>query len=286
VSELNLEGFRPGVRDELDQPFITARIDQAPDNVGRPRDWTTIDTIAAADWLPPGPDDDPAEPAARALRTEHASDDPTVWYRVVFLDADDNESGTQPFRRNAASPYAAILDVVEDILARDNFVDAAGGGRVEAVEVALTAFEKACGGRSFVRRTFSETVLDYDGQSAVLTRPEVVQVTSASAPGGVTLDVADVVIADDEIFRRGWPIAPITVVYTAGPPETPADVARAIALLAADMLKDGPADDRGFAVTGEGGMVRMLTAGVSGAQFSLPEVQACLARYREPWVGS
>jgi hypothetical protein len=45
-------------------------------------DWTTIETIA----LDPV-DSDPTEPASRDFTTNNASDDPDLWYRIVFSDA-------------------------------------------------------------------------------------------------------------------------------------------------------------------------------------------------------
>jgi hypothetical protein len=50
------------------------------------------------------------------------------------------------------------------------------------------------------------------------------------------------------------------------------------------MLVDGPWDDRGYGVVDEGGFARLLTAGVSGASFSIPEVQAALIRHGNPTI--
>jgi hypothetical protein len=73
-----------------------------------------------------------------------------------------------------------------------------------------------------------------------------------------------------------------TYVYATGLPAPPDDVARAIAILASSYMADGPWDDRGYAITDDGGGVRLLTAGVGRAFFSIPAVEAAARRHRIP----
>lgn len=59
-----------------------------------------------------------------------------------------------------------------------------------------------------------------------------------------------------------------------------AEAQRVVAILASSQLADGPWDDRGFAATDGGGTIRLLTAGVGGARYSIPEVQEFYRRTR------
>lgn len=64
--------------------WTQARIEEAADPDGP---WTTVETIALSPAEP-----DPANPLARNLTTEDATDLPNLWYRVVFVDLSGDES--------------------------------------------------------------------------------------------------------------------------------------------------------------------------------------------------
>lgn len=73
-----------------------------------------------------------------------------------------------------------------------------------------------------------------------------------------------------------------TYVFATGLPAPPDDVSRAVAILASSYMADGPWDDRGYAITDDAGGVRLLTAGVGRAMFSIPAVEATAKRHRIP----
>jgi hypothetical protein len=73
-----------------------------------------------------------------------------------------------------------------------------------------------------------------------------------------------------------------TYTYVRGLPAPPEDVTRAVAILASSYMADGPFDDRGYAMSDDGGSVRLLTAGVGRAMFSIPIVEATARRHRIP----
>lgn len=163
----------------------------------------------------------------------------------------------------------------------------------QARTVATDAFEQACG-VAFTPRYRREKLRGTDDYVLGLPTPRVLSVRAVSIDGtALTADELadiDVDLLAGEISREAgwskgsWGQRNITVTWEHGYEVPPADVSRAVALIASAILADGPWDDRGYGVTEGGGVVRLLTAGVSGAAFSIPEVQAALARYRFPRV--
>lgn len=154
-----------------------------------------------------------------------------------------------------------------------------------ARDVATEAFENECG-VAFTPR-YGRTSADGNNLTDLfLPDPKVSSVTSATVDGtALTVgELADLgVYGNGSLYNiTGWTAGRRNVVvkYVHGYTTPPADVSRAVALIAASVLKDGPFDDRGYGVTDEGGAVRLLTAGVSGASFSIPEVESALQRHR------
>lgn len=155
--------------------------------------------------------------------------------------------------------------------------------KTAARDVVTVAFEQKAG-VAIRSSTRTDTL---DGTSAVdllLPVPRPLTVTACTIDG-VTADLADIApVLNGTLYREdGWggdKRRIVTVTYTHGYNPTPADLSDAIAVAAASLIKDGPFDDRGYGVTDEGGFVRLLTAGVSGATFSIPDVEAALKRYR------
>ena len=154
-----------------------------------------------------------------------------------------------------------------------------------ARDVATEAFEQACG-VAFTPR-YGRTKVDGTSTTDLfMSEPRVLSVTSATVSDTALTESE---LADLEVYEWGTLYNPLSwasgrrnveLKFEHGFREPPADVSRAVAILAASVLKDGPFDDRGYGVTDEGGAVRLLTAGVSGASFSIPEVQSALARHR------
>ncbi len=156
-----------------------------------------------------------------------------------------------------------------------------------ARNAATEAFE------SETRQAFSPRYgrVSLDGTSGDLLLPHrPLSVTSGTVDGTAltSTELADLEVYDSGLLYNpaNWATGRRNVVLkiTYGHRYPPADVSRAVAILAAHLLKDGPFDDRGYGVTEEGGAVRLLTAGVQGARFSIPEVEATAQRYRPPVV--
>lgn len=184
------------------------------------------------------------------------------------------------------------LSEVEAILARGRATGDSdpytNGQKNAAIDVASKAFEVECG-VAFTPRTRTITLSGDGSTSLALPDPMIRTLTSVTDEDGDALSLTNTRLDKwGGVLHReeGWPAGEmnLTVVYTHGYPEPPKDVSRAVALVASAMIADGPWDDRGYGVTEAGGLVRLLTAGVSGASFSIPEVQATLARYRFPRV--
>lgn len=68
-------------------------------------------------------DADPTNPAARNFTTELASDDPDLWYRVVFYDATGDESQPTVAVQNTTpatgTPYASVTELARILKLRD-----------------------------------------------------------------------------------------------------------------------------------------------------------------------
>lgn len=111
--------------------------------------------------------------------------------------------------------------------------------------------------------------------------PDVFSIVDSATPGFTGPIDLDPDAASHEVVAFGS----TTFTVDHGEQFLAPDISRAIVLLAGARLVNGPADDRGFAVSGDGGMVRMLTAGVGGAKFSIPDVEAAYKRHRLLLVG-
>jgi len=86
-----------------DQPWTQVQIEEAPASTGS---WTTIDTQN----LDPV-DSNPAEPGSHNFTTTHGTG-PDLWYRVVYLDADANQSApTVPVLNSEVTSYATTDDL-------------------------------------------------------------------------------------------------------------------------------------------------------------------------------
>lgn len=160
----------------------------------------------------------------------------------------------------------------------------------QAARTAATeAFEREA--RVAFTPRYARETLDGNGLTdLLLPTPRVISARAISiADEALTVEeLEDVQVTNTgELYRpAGWPSGRrnLAITWEHGYVQPPADVSRAIVLIAAHTLADGPWDDRGYGVTDEGGAVRLLTAGVAGASFSIPEVQATLKRVRYPSV--
>jgi hypothetical protein len=159
--------------------------------------------------------------------------------------------------------------------------------KTAARAVATDALERTCGvafAPRYARGTFDASRC----HDLLLPTPRVLSVRSVARLGS-PVDLDDIAVTSEgALFRRyaGWPGGRMEydIAWEHGHRTPPADVSRAVSLLAVYALMDGPWDDRGYGVVDEGGFARLLTAGVGGAAFSVPEVQAVVQRYRQPVI--
>lgn len=210
-------------------------------------------------------------------------------YRAYYDAHDGSDEVTDDETFTIANAPAGALDFLDAILDKGGSQsDYTDDLKQQAVMVALSALEREAG-VAFSPRTLTETISGAGETSVFVKWPKVTNVASVTMDG-VAVDVADVRWRPHGrlTLPSTWTDGQdnISVTYTHGYDPSPDDALRAVALLASSLLADGPYDDRGYGITDEGGAIRLLTAGVQGAAFSIPEVQACLKRYRiAPVIG-
>lgn len=156
--------------------------------------------------------------------------------------------------------------------------------KAAARDAATDAFE-AEAGVAFTPRYRRATLDGSSDFDLYLPTPRVLSITAGSLNGAALSagELGELQVEGGSVYREaGWGTGrrSVTLAWEHGHRTPPADVSRAVAVLAASLLKDGPFDDRGYGVTDEGGAVRLLTAGISGAAFSIPDVESALARHR------
>jgi hypothetical protein len=145
--------------------------------------------------------------------------------------------------------------------------------------LAETAIEDACG-VAFVPRYTYRSVNAYGG-SLIDLAPQVTRVRSASYNGTALTDteLANLTYAG-AVDGGSWTRGVWTVGYEHGYRTCPPWVSRATMLLAKHFLVDSPVDDRFTSVSTADGTFTMVTPGVRGAMFSIPEVNAVVEQYR------
>lgn len=275
--------FKPPALASAASPFTTATIQEAATAAGT---WVDIETFTLDPVEP-----DVTDPLARDLTTTLATLDPIAFYRIVWATA----SGAQYVGQTiafAANGDACTIEQIDAVLDRGGTAsEYTTAVKTAARDVATTAFEQKAGVaiRSVTRTDTYDSVC---GPDLLLEVPRPLTVTALTIDGTSTdTDDVQVLTREGMLYRPGgwgggtfhghtYGRRTISVTYTHGYNPTPDDLSNAIAILAASIIKDGPFDDRGYGVTDDGGFVRLLTAGVGGASFSIPEVQAALMRYR------
>lgn len=139
------------------------------------------------------------------------------------------------------------------------------------------ALEDACG-VAFVPRYRIDTIRTRG--SLMLDRPKVTALRTIAVNGtagdasAYDFDPSGVVYGT---FYRG---STVTVGYEHGWTSPPARISNAALLLARRWLIDGPADDRATSLTVEGtGTFSLVTPGMRGVMFDIPEVNAAVQQY-------
>jgi hypothetical protein len=156
----------------------------------------------------------------------------------------------------------------------DAVIEAARAMAQDAIEHAACVY--------FTPTAFSEV---FDGTGRGVLRLGTVRplMLTAAVVDGVTVTDA-VLYTDGRVYRAaGWPATArqnVTISGTAGYAAVPPRVAHAALMLTKRWLVDTHVSDRATTVTGQDGSSQyFVTAGVKGAMFDVPEVNAVLGDY-------
>jgi hypothetical protein len=161
------------------------------------------------------------------------------------------------------------------------------GEVVEAREMSLRGIEDACG--VAFRRRYAREVLDGSGTNNLfLGNPRLVKILSVTVGGEAVevdtlgVDVAGVAVAPTT-WKRGQANVEVTYVHGYDFPLA----ALPVRDLAAFLLKPSPTDwnERATSATTGDTTYALVTAGVRGADFPLPTVNAFVDSHRFPAVG-
>lgn len=163
------------------------------------------------------------------------------------------------------------------------------------------AFEDAAGGGRRLSyawvRSFHRMLVNGSGERTLaLPRMPVRSVREASLlayPDAVAtgVDLTRLRVTGSGIWRdTRWPAGAENVVvgYEYGEDQPPLRVKNAVLLLAKQWLIEGPIDQRATSMTATeaGGTIQLLTPGVRGVVFGIPEVDATLEAYGQPRDGA
>lgn len=109
---ITFERYRPVARYDA-TPWAEVRIEESDTtDLSDTTVWTELETIALSPV-----DADPENPAYRDFTTELASDDPDLWYRIIFVDGSGDESlPTDPVQNTQDVAVFATADELFPIL--------------------------------------------------------------------------------------------------------------------------------------------------------------------------
>jgi hypothetical protein len=260
----SFEGFAPPRRyDGL--PFTAANIREAA-NVGGV--YATIDTIALSPL-----DSDPTAPTARNFTTALATL-AEGWYIIQWVDAAGSTFDSDPINYAASQSGGAGAVTVADVeafIADIGLEDVDEARIVEARDLATARLEDACR-CSFSPRETTETVEAVNGW-ALLANPLVSEV--------LTVDGEEVNTGPYPSGRIPLAGGEHEVTYRYGHEELPLPIRRAILLLTRHMLSVDPTDfdERATSKTTELAAWSLVTPGMRGAIFPIPEVNQIVSDY-------
>jgi hypothetical protein len=202
---------------------------------------------------------------------------------------------------SVAQTQTDTVDVVGNRLAPHRLVDdslnrggTSGDYNARKAQIALSVAENLFEGATNKAWTtrFGRTTLDgpnwWRGYTYRRAHFLVLPVYPVTALRSVTVNSTVQTTSDYTLYPDGRVYSPtswstghqnVVIDYEYGEAQTPLAVQRAVAILASSILADGPWDDRGFGATTDGGFVHLLTAGVGGALFSIPEVQSAVKSF-------
>lgn len=155
--------------------------------------------------------------------------------------------------------------------------------RVQAMRTTVEqAIEDACE-VAFVPRYARET---FDGGTGtIVLRPMVTAVRAATVEGTALTagELGELARTASGIYSpSGWTLGygNVEIIYEHGYSVTPARVSQAALRLAKTWLVEGPIDDRATGMaTPDGGSYQLVTPGLRGSYFGLPEVDAVVRQY-------
>lgn len=155
---------------------------------------------------------------------------------------------------------------------------------IDARTLVEQSLEDACG-VAFVPRYAREMVSGSGSSRVILSRPRVTAIRSVSLDG-VALGASDLATVVARVtgvayYPGRWTSGfdNYEVGYEHGWPQPPERVRHAALRLAKRWMVEGPVDDRATAMTTEDGTYSLVTPGLRGALFDLPEVNAVVQLY-------
>lgn len=187
---------------------------------------------------------------------------------------------------------------VADALAISELAEETPAAIASARALAEQSFEEATGVAFVPRyaRVKVSATLDSLLPLPFLPVRSVRDVSMANYPGGAALTISTALVRPTPTglyYQAGWgyygggigsgwiPGARnITVGYEYGRDEPPARVSRAVLLLAKTWLTKGPIDDRATSIAVDGGSISLMTPGLKGVTFGIPEVDATVEAYK------
>lgn len=172
---------------------------------------------------------------------------------------------------NWSAPDLVTTAEVEDFIADVGLLDLDAQKIQETRDVAIARIEDACG-VAFVEREDVEIATGRDGY-ALLSRPRVIEV----------LKIDNVAIGEGPYPEGRIPLedGDHSVLYRHGYEETPLPIKRAVLLLTRHYLTIDPTDidERATSKTTEMASWSLVTPGVRGAIFPIPEINQIVSDY-------
>ncbi|WP_320672379.1 hypothetical protein [Patulibacter defluvii] len=224
-----------------------------------------------------------AEPGLFGARVPAAMLSSLGQVTVVWSWSDDGDAMTAEDVVDVTTVPVCTISDIEALPASESRIYPAGRLMLYAISVATSQFEVATN-ETFSPRQATDLV---SARYPKVRVPRPTTIVAISRDGVPIADLTGVSVDPDTGVIYGLPPAyqpatwEITVRY--GMDRPPADVTRAVAILASSIAVAGPWDDRGVALLGDM-PARMLTAGVGRTKFSIPEVEAAARRYRVPTI--
>lgn len=264
-------------------PFSAECAWMADGSVANPGDVTCTVTRANGTVLL---EDEPAVGSGTARSVDFTAAQMSELDSLTLLWASDT-LGTLETRVEVVGGFMFTLTGARGLAPLSNTSTYPDASVIAARTLAEMALEEACG-VAFVPR-YAREVLSGKGTTKLFTRSsEPVRVISATVDG-TALSAPQ--IAALQVDRKGfvwnedgWSAGDrnIVIEYEHGHPTPPANGPRAALLLAKRYLVDSPVNDRATTLINQDGTTQYLvTAGVKGAVFDIPEVNAFVASFQE-----